>query len=116
MTQTTAPVPAVAPALPNASIDMNALLANDAAGRTGAAMLDGALLTEPVAELPAPPADEPADRAPQPGDTVTRDEDSRGGWVTIRASWLAEPVKVHGEAAANEKIAELLDLIPQPAG
>lgn len=113
MTDPTASAPAIAPALPNASIDMDVLFANDAAGRTGADLLHGALLSEPVVDADLPPADQAQDRVPLPGDTVTR-EDARGGWVTIHASWLAEPVKVHGEAAATARVDELIALIPAP--
>jgi len=46
---TDSPAP-VAPSFPAASIDFNAVLENEAAGKTGSALLDGAILNQPAAE------------------------------------------------------------------
>jgi hypothetical protein len=115
MTQTTASAPASAAALPNASIDMNQLLANDAAGKVGADMLAGALLIEPSASAETEQAiNEPTDREPVAGDKVTY-EGTGGSWFAVTASWLVEPIKVQGEANAQDKVADLTALIPSPA-
>lgn len=75
MTKTTATpaIEKVAPSFPNASIDMNVLLANDAKGLTGDAALEGAVLVDPQspASNDALPAPEPeaateASAAPKP--------------------------------------------------
>lgn len=50
-------------------------------------------------------------REPRVGDAVTSHEKA-GGWHEITAPWLAEPVKVRGDAAAAAKVAELEALIP----
>ncbi|WP_334656733.1 hypothetical protein [Sphingomonas panaciterrae] len=115
MTQTTAPAPASAAALPNASIDLNQLLANDADGKTGEALFAGAMLVEPsVSAESSPPATAPEDREPAAADTVTY-EATGGSWFAVTASWLAEPIKVQGEANAQDKVAALTALIPSPA-
>jgi hypothetical protein len=113
MTQTTAPAPAIAPDLPNASIDMNQLLANDAAGKTGDELFHDAILVPPAEAISNPEPTEPTDREPIAGDTVTH-EPTGGGWYAITASWLVEPIKVQGEANALERVTELNAMIPVP--
>ena len=60
-------------------------------------------------------ADDDGDRDPAVGDTVTHSEGS-GGWHTITASWLADPIKVRGDDKAADKLAELEALIPAGDG
>lgn len=44
-------------------------------------------------------------------------EETGGGWYAVKAPWLADPVKVRGEEAANKRAAEIAaEGAPPPAG
>lgn len=64
MTKSKASAPAVAPNYPNAVIDFDTVHANDAKGKTGAALFDGALVETfdpaPTAPTQPEPPQEPA--------------------------------------------------------
>lgn len=59
MTKSKAAEPAIAPNYPNAVIDFDTVHANDAKGKKGDALFDGALVTEPAVAKPAEPAPAP---------------------------------------------------------
>lgn len=56
MTKSKAAAPAVAPSYPNAVIDFDKVHANDAKGKTGEALFDGAVIEPTEAEAPEPAA------------------------------------------------------------
>ena len=100
-----------APAYPNnGTTDFNAVLANDAAGKTGEALFDGAV-TRPEGAEEAEAAARATTRAPRVGDTVEV-EHTGGGWYAVTASWLPEPYKIRGEEEADAKRDDLIALIP----
>lgn len=75
-TTATPAIEKVAPSFPNASIDMNALLANDSKGLIGNAALEGAVLSDPqmlashdaAPEAETPPQTLPASKTAKPTD------------------------------------------------
>lgn len=62
-----------------------------------------------------PPAGDPNDPPAQidHSKSVTVEE-TGGGWYAIKAPWLAEPIKVRGEEAANQRAAEIAAEGPPP--
>lgn len=101
---------AIAPAYPNhGSVDFNAVLANDAAGARGADVFENAITPDKPDEVAD--AEAPQDRDPRVGDSVSY-ETLGGGWFAVTATWLAQPIKVQGEEAAEAKADELAATIP----
>jgi hypothetical protein len=56
------------------------------------------------------------DQASEASGALVSVEETGGGWYAIKAPWLAEPIKVRGEEAANKRAAEIAaEGAPPPA-